>query len=1202
MKNILIIAFSIITTLSYAQIQTDQKSLLWKISHEDSEKTSYLYGTMHISGRLAFHLGEEFFEAIEEVDAVALESNPIIWLDEIINSPYADGYLGGYGFKSQTYNGFYKEAFKLTVPDNKNLSNAISNDHYLSNWMLYRSRKGQSNFQEETFLDLFIYQAGLKFGKSVYSLEDFKQTTHFSKMGNMPDPDKKEKSAWYEELTEEKNVGELIRDAYRNKDVLLLDSLHSQINSENFTHWMLDVRNDIMAVRIDSFIQKENTSLFIGIGAAHLAGKNGVINFLRQKGYTVEPMTTTITDKVKVKKESYDIKKKAIAYDHPFETDLFKLKVPGTMYSTPSNSDYQRQYFSPELTNGSYFSAKIISTYSYLTKTKQEDYLLKVDSILFESIPGDIISKKTITKNGFEGLDILNKTTTGNFQRYQIIFTPLNMIIFKMGGKDSFVKDMGNGFFESIELKQVNNEWTHLTSLNNDFEVNLPAYYNIKGNEKITSLYHHFEVEAFDKNDDNYYFMKRASLYDYKFIETDEYELNRIADKFCEKLDIDTVEFELVENTEFPTGIAHALTPDNQFLELKIVIKGAFYYVLGNVSPIKKEKNDFFDSFHFHNLTYHFDFVEKVDSTLQFKTKSNYLYPNKYADIYTKANAIKKENLKKKKEDLSFKHSFDERTYYSENFERIVVSIYKYHDYAEYANIDSVWSSELKYISEANKLILKDKKTKTEDGLYYLEANFTDTSSCRMIKTKFILKNGALYSLQTTLDTIQTPSLFVQNFYNNFEPLDTIIGKSIFDDKSTKFFDAIYSEDSLKIENAFKSVITHVKFEQEDISNMVKTINNYSFPSKHIGVKTQLIGDLGKIEDKSILPYLTELYPIVEDTSMYQIAILKGLANQKNKKSYQQFVKLLDYDIPLTANGNGMYSVFYPFYDTLSIAKEIFPELLDYTFVSEYKFATYSLLSSMVYQNEIKGKDYKSKYKQILREAKIELKSQISYEQSEQASEESSYYYSSYKNEGNNLLVNYATLLLPFYNKPAVKEFFVKLKKVEDFMVNTEVYCTMLKLGLDVDNSIWTELAADNINRNYLYSKLERMERLDLFPTEYKTQNLMVESLLYDKKFNFEKDSMEFVMKKEIVLHSDTAYVYFYKSKTQKSDDWTLDYIGLQPLDQSKVNADYEFRETKIKIEKHKTIDEIIEEEIEAILLDGHKRAKASDYDFSNWF
>ena len=1199
MKYIILLA---IVLSSFVNIgQTNQKSLLWKISHKDTKKTSYLYGTMHISGRLAFHLGEEFFEAIEEVDAVALESNPIIWLDEIINSPYADGYLGNYGFKNQIYNGFYKEAFKLTIPDNKNLSRAISNDHYLSNWMLYRSKKGQSNFQEETFLDLFIYQAGMKFGKSVYSLENFTQTTHFSKMGSMPDPNKKEKSAWYEKLTKDKNVGELIRDAYRNKDVLLLDSIHSQINSDNFMHWMLDVRNEIMSVRIDSFIQKENTSLFIGIGAAHLAGNKGVINYLRQKGYTVEPMSTTITDKVKATKELYDNKKKSILYHHKFETDLFSLKVPGTMYQTPSNSDYQRQYFSPELTNGSYFSAKIISTYSYFSKTNQNDYLLKIDSILFESIPGDILSKKTIRKNGFEGLDIINKTTNGNFQRYQLFLTPLNIIIFKMGGKDSFVKEMGDGFFNSIILNEVQSNWTNLTALNNDFEVNLPSYYNIKGNEKITSLYHHFELEAYDKIDSNYYFMKRASLYDNSFIEEDKFELDRIAKQFCENLDIDSVDVIIDTKSELPTAYAHALTPNNHFLELKIIIKGAFYYLLANVSPKQKKENIFFSSFHFHNLSYNFDFVEKADSTLLFKTKSNYLYPTKYTDIYSQSSKVKKENLKKKKENNSHMHSFQERTYFSENHERIVVSMYKFHDYTYYANIDSLWNSELKYLSKDNKLIVRDKQSKTENSLYYLDANFTDTNSYRMIKTKLIYKNGSLYTLQTTIDTLQVPSLFIQNFYQNFEPLDTIIGKSIFTDKSTVFFDAIYSKDSLLIENALKSVITHVNFKDKDLNNIKKAIDHYNFPSKHINVKKQLISDLGKLDNKEITPYLVNLYPKVEDTSMYQIAILKGLANQKTKKSFQQFVELLDYDIPLASKGKNLYNIFYPFYDTLSIAKEIYPELLNYTFVSDYKISTYALLANLVKKNEIKGKAYKSKYKQILREAKIELKSQISYEQEEHANQNDSYYFKSYKNEGNDLLVYYSTLLLPFYKKPAVQDYFLKLTKVDDYIVNTDIYSIMLKMNLSVDQKIWTTLASDNINRSYLYETLERIKHLDVFPSEFKTQNLIVESLLYNENFDITKDSLQFITKKEVIYQNDTAFVYFYKSKAQKSDDWSIDYIGLQPLIEKEISIDYKIKEKGIKIEKHKTIDEIIEEELKTISLEGHKRAKSND-SYKNWY
>jgi len=1204
MKQLLITLFFTLTSFFYFA-QNQQKSLLWKITSPTTNKVSYLYGTMHISGRLAFHLGEEFFDAINSTDAIALESNPIIWLDEIFASPYASDYLGKYGFKYSIYKGFYQEAFELVLPENKNLKDYIAYDHYLTNWMLYRENKSKLDFQEETFLDLFIYQTGKKTGRNVYSLEDFSQSTHYSKMGSLSDIDKKEPAPWFTKLKENRDMttNELIKEAYRNKDVLLLDSIHSQINSENFIKYMLNTRNKIMTTRIDSFIRKENISLFIGIGAAHLAGKKGVIQMLKDKGYTVEPMSTTITDDTKKRKEALDDKKVKLEYKNTFNSELFSVKLPGKMYETPTGVSNQRQFFSPELTNGSFFTVRQISTYSYFSNIKQQNFYEKIDSLLFENIPGDIISKKIINKQGFKGLDVLNKTASGNYQRYQFILTPLNIFIFKMGGKDDVVKTMSDGFFNSIQLKTPSDKWVDYISLKNDVQLKVPDYFSTKGNTHITSLYDQIELEAYDRKNNDYYFLKRASLFDYTFIEEDNYELNRIAEQFCENLDIDSVDVNILENTKLPTAIASTLTPDDKYLKLKIVINGPFYYLLAHVSEKNKNTNPFFDSFKIGDFTYNFKFENKVDSTLFFTTTSNYLSPTVYSDLYIKASRDRKKNLDKEKEDNSFKEFDFDRTYYSENFEEINVLFYKFHDYEEYKNIDSLWAMEERLIKKRNKLITHQLNAYQKDDLHILEADFTDTNSCRVIKTKFILKHGVMYRLMTTTDTIGKPSEFISKFYDNFKPLDTLIGVSIFEDKSKKFINALYSNDSLTKNHAFESISSHVKFNKEDVDDLMKIITTYNFPEKYLKVKKQLIVDLGKLDDKRVLPFLVDLYPKVEDTAMYQIAILKALAKQKSKKAYKSFIKLLDNDIPLSSNDWGINYIFYPFYDSLELAKEIFPEVLDYTFIKSYKKPIYNLLSFMVEHNKIKGKNYKKRYKQILREAKIELKSQIAYEQAEKGKKSSKYYYNSYKNKGNSQLVDYTILLMPFYNKPQVKDYFKKLQKVKDYKVKTDVYIAMINKGIEVPKKYWLELTEDLINRNYLFAHLKRINRLDLFPTSYKTQQLMVESLLYDKKFNPEKDSMQFVAKHKVSVKDKSGYVYFYKSKKFNDDDWSLDYVGLQPLNENEVNNNRFILEKGIEIEKHKTIEEIIEDELESIQLKGHLRAKKRNSEFQfNWF
>src|SRR5688572_18649139 len=70
-------------------------SLLWEISGNGLKKPSYLFGTMHVSDKLAFHLGDSFYTAIKSADVVALETNPESWQDDYSQSVFFRGRRGG---------------------------------------------------------------------------------------------------------------------------------------------------------------------------------------------------------------------------------------------------------------------------------------------------------------------------------------------------------------------------------------------------------------------------------------------------------------------------------------------------------------------------------------------------------------------------------------------------------------------------------------------------------------------------------------------------------------------------------------------------------------------------------------------------------------------------------------------------------------------------------------------------------------------------------------------------------------------------------------------------------------------------------------------------------------------------------------------------------------------------------------------------
>src|SRR3954468_1649078 len=69
--------------LLFAQ-QKKYPSLFWEISGNGLSKPSYLFGTMHVSNKMVFHLSDSFYNAIKNTDAVALELNPDLWQHQMV--------------------------------------------------------------------------------------------------------------------------------------------------------------------------------------------------------------------------------------------------------------------------------------------------------------------------------------------------------------------------------------------------------------------------------------------------------------------------------------------------------------------------------------------------------------------------------------------------------------------------------------------------------------------------------------------------------------------------------------------------------------------------------------------------------------------------------------------------------------------------------------------------------------------------------------------------------------------------------------------------------------------------------------------------------------------------------------------------------------------------------------------------------------
>ncbi|MBU6325825.1 MAG: TraB/GumN family protein, partial [Bacteroidetes bacterium] len=594
-------------------------SLLWEISGNGAKKKSYLYGTMHVSRKLAFRLSDTFFMGLKGADVVALESDPGTWINRLAEDqsgvyPWTDWWTD---LDRKNYN----EAFSMSHLQNRMLARIISREENLANSMLYRKDDRSGDFSEDTYLDLFIYQAGKKLGKTVTGLEDFRESR---KMVNRSE--KEDKDADNEDRPRinrwEMNFGEEIENAYRQGDLDLLDSLDRMLNpGKNYRKWMLYERNKVMARGIDAYI-RSGKSIFSGVGASHLPGDTGVIELLRRMGYTVRPVSPKSSGKARKEKDRID----ALEYNinpiaYKSVNSDFEALMPGVPISAFSEGNYR--YFHPDAANGSYISIAKLPYYGKFTGQTPAHMLLRVDSLLFEYVRGRIISKNNTIRNGFAAMDIRNRTAQGNGQRLMVIATPTYLWFVKMSGQKDYVFGKnGESFFNSFRITEnAGQNWSNYSPECGGYSIRWPENLSFKRGLGDTNTYlqGHRDLEASDKNGD-YYFLKRLINTDVDYVEEDSFELYWLAQGLAESLKSKVSSPRYLSIQGHPALEARMKPKTNgSNATVRFLIQGQMIYTWGTTAA---DNRDFLESFRIEKFKYAGPFTLQHDSMHWFSAQT----------------------------------------------------------------------------------------------------------------------------------------------------------------------------------------------------------------------------------------------------------------------------------------------------------------------------------------------------------------------------------------------------------------------------------------------------------------------------------------------------------------------------------------------------------------------------------------------------
>lgn len=281
MKNLFISLLTLITGLSFSQEL--EKSLLWKISGNGLKHDSYLFGTIHITCDAS--IDENTVKALGLTEQLYLELDMD---DNSMQKQMMSHIIMKDGTKLSTL--LNAKNFKIVddfLKKNINMSVELFDSFkpFVITTMLY-PKMIDCSFQS---IENELMKINKEQNKEVFGLESVEeQMKVFDNISYQIQAEELLKMA-KSNLSKDKEEIKRMITIYQNKDIEgiqeIMDKSENKITSENKKILIYD-RNIKWIPTIIKIINEKPT--FIGVGAWHLAGNEGIIKLLRRNGYQVE--------------------------------------------------------------------------------------------------------------------------------------------------------------------------------------------------------------------------------------------------------------------------------------------------------------------------------------------------------------------------------------------------------------------------------------------------------------------------------------------------------------------------------------------------------------------------------------------------------------------------------------------------------------------------------------------------------------------------------------------------------------------------------------------------------------------------------------------------------------------------------------------------------------------------------------------------
>ncbi|GAB5400184.1 MAG: hypothetical protein Aureis2KO_17690 [Aureisphaera sp.] len=1048
---------------SYSGYSQDRENyaLLWEISHLDSSKKSYLFGTFHSQDPKVFKFSDSVIPAIKNTEAFAMEIHPDSMTSSLLKTMFKDIKKNVYKevLSEEEYERLDKRYEEL---HGKSLDSApFLNPTFIETRL---TKDVPKEDEMETFLDVYLYGIAKYYNNDVYGLE--KVEDQLPNLEDIPKEEIREEVLEILDSDEEEseNYVQFLKEVYYQGDI---EKLYEEIAGSTPFNVSLNRRNHVMADNMERIMKEK--SLFTAVGAAHLSGEEGIISLMRKKGFVVSKVAATFNEDPTEFDFSQEINLDEWYHDRIPELG-FELKLP----SEPQPINIKEGLFSRmsmDMVTGRFFAYMAVD---FRGKQIKEGYDF-TESVLAEQIQGDttkIVSRRQFEKFGHQIDEVVVNKDEGVL-KMQIIRTDQIVYAFMVQSQAASTNmAQSNAFFNSIvlfppEVPIV--EWDTFEPDLGAMSISMPGEIkdisrevaNPQGEELPPYIMNMYMAQ--DKANNMLYIMRYNDQPKGHYImDNTTYEEELIA-HFSSMGTIISGPTQYkergLEGLEFEISLGNGYNTLVRFF-----MRGNRTYVLLAQKTVADEKVDrtdtFFKSFEYSDYkTIAFDSILNLDnkyemrvpSSVSFESNEFYISEAKFDSLHT------------------YYGTMDE-TGGNYGMERTFLR-----PYSEYTSYENAYDEYTEWILEEGDSIIKTKDVKIS-GVPAREVLIKNNKQDIQQKLRMVLHDRSIflflaYANEEELSMPSSQQFFdafkIKKFKSDFDP---------FAPKRKKFFKNLKSKDSVVFYEA-KSALRYLTFDANDTPALLKILNKPLLDEGgYYNTRQSIINTLASIGDAETFEKVKEYYLKAYASESNRAHVLPTFLTYKVPSAEEVYFDFLKNRRPKREN-NGWFNVFYPLSDSLERIEANQERLIELMDVPNYRDGIVGLYNGKIYNDSLSKHRLLKMKEHILTHLVQDTKG---YVDTVQRKEKPHLNYS--------LISNYLNIIRRTNTKSQdVSESLQLLTRETENSdwLKTQSIITSLHLGYDVDESVLLKKMEDPYSRFEIMEELVKAQKQEIIPKDY---------------------------------------------------------------------------------------------------------------------